>query len=58
MHITHTLPRSLRPTEVLAYVLDYLARSSQMKDDVVKTVKTVNDHHRELYLLRKCLLRN
>ena len=43
----------LRPTEVLAYVLDYLKRSSQKKDEVAKSVKVVNSHKRELYVHRK-----
>jgi len=38
---------------VLAYVLDYLKRSSQKKDEVAKSVKVVNSHNRELYVHRK-----
>jgi hypothetical protein len=37
---------------VLAYVLDYLKRSSRKKDEVAKSVKFVKSHNRELYVHR------
>ena len=45
--------RSLRPTEVLAYALDYLKRSDDGVNRVEKSMKVVNDHNRELYVRYK-----